>query len=125
MTTMRTMAILKSAAPVLASLDIERTVSFYCSRLGFSRVYVEPGVWGIVSRNQVQIHFWPCSEPHIAENTSCRVYVTGIDDLFAELNAHGVVHPNAPLQDRPWGSREFGVLDGDGNLITLAERAQA
>ena len=119
------MAILKSAAPVLASLDIERTVSFYCARLGFTRVYVESGVWGIVSRNEVQIHFWSCSEPHIAENTSCRVYVTGIDELFTELNAQGVVHPNAPLQDRPWGSREFGVLDGDGNLITFAERVHA
>jgi catechol 2,3-dioxygenase-like lactoylglutathione lyase family enzyme len=117
--------ILKSAAPVLASLDIERTVSFYCSRLGFTQVYVESGVWGIVARNEVQIHFWFCSERHIAENTSCRVYVTGIDELFTELNAQGVVHPSAPLQTRPWGSREFGVLDGDGNLITFAERVHA
>ncbi len=116
---------LKSAAPVLASLNIERTVSFYCSRLGFSRVYVEPGVWGIVSRDAVQIHFWPCSERHIAENTSCRVYVAGIDQFFAELEPQGVIHPNAPLENKPWGSREFGVLDPDGNLITFAERGNA
>ena len=116
---------LNRAAPVLASLDIERTVSFYCSKLGFARVYVEPGGWGIVSRDNVQIHFWPCQERHIAENTSCRVYVDGIDELFNELNAQGVVHPKAPLQDKPWGSREFGVLDEDGNLITFAERGHA
>ena len=114
--------ILKWAAPVLASLDIERTMSFYCERLGFSRVYADPGVWGIVSRDDVYIHFWACSEKHIAENTSCRVYVTGVDQFYAELQPQGVLHPNAPLQDKPWGSREFGVLDEDGNLITFAER---
>jgi hypothetical protein len=81
---------LNSAAPVLASLDIERTVSFYCSRLGFTRVYVDPGVWGIVTRDSVQIHFWPCSDKNVAENTSCRVYVSGIDALSSEFEASGV-----------------------------------
>jgi catechol 2,3-dioxygenase-like lactoylglutathione lyase family enzyme len=116
---------LTSAAPVLASLHIERTVSFYCTRLGFSRVYVDPGVWGIVSRDSIQIHFWPCHDKSFAENTSCRVYVRGIDALFAELQPQGVVHPNAPLAQKPWGSREFGVLDLDGNLIIFAERGHA
>ena len=113
---------LNSAAPVLASLDIERTVTFYCTRLGFARVHVDPGVWGIVSRDSVQIHFWPCLDKSIAESTSCRVYVSGIKALFAELQTQGVVHPKAPLAQKPWGSREFGVLDPDGNLITFAER---
>ena len=117
--------VLKWAAPILASLDIERTVSFYCSRLGFSRVYADQGVWGIVSRDDVYIHFWACSERHIAENTSCRVYVTEVDALYAEMQSRGVVHPNAPLQNKPWGAREFGVLDEDGNLITFAERRDA
>lgn len=114
--------ILKWAAPVLASLDIERTIAFYCSRLGFSCVYADPGVWGIVSRDDVYLHFWACSERHIAENTSCRVDVTEVDALYAAMQPLGVVHRNAPLQDKPWGSREFGVVDEDGNLITFAER---
>ena len=117
------MPTLNSAAPVLASLDIERSVTFYCTKLGFTRVYVEPLAWGIVARDNVQIHFWPCSERHIAENTSCRVYVIGIAALFEELDARGVVHPQAPLRDRPWGAREFGIQDEDGNFITFAERA--
>ena len=119
------MPTLDSVAPVLASLDIERTVSFYCSCLGFTRVYVDPGVWGIVARDSIQIHFWPCSDKIIAENTSCRVYVSGIDALFSELEPLGVVHPKASLEQKPWGSREFGVLDIDGNLITFAERGHA
>jgi hypothetical protein len=32
------------------------------------------------------------------------------------------VHPNAPLTNHRWGTREFGVLDQDNNLISLYER---
>jgi len=53
------------------------------------------------------------------------VYVAGIDDLFNELQSEGVIHPNAPLETKPWGSREFGILDPDGNLVTFAERGHA
>lgn len=110
-----------SATPVLASLDIERSVEFYCSQLGFAKVHVQQGTYGIVSRGAVQLHFWACTERHIAENTSCRVRVEGIAALFAQCAALGIVHPNAPLDTRPWGTREFGVLDPDGNLVTFAE----
>ena len=45
-----------------------------------------------------------------------------MDRLYVELDAQGVVHPSAPIEDKPWGSREFGILDPDGNLVTFAER---
>ena len=106
---------------MLASLDIERSVEFFCARLGFSRVHVQQGTYGVVSRGAVQLHFWACTERHVAECTSCRVRVEGIDSLFAECEAFGIVHPKAPLQTRPWGTREFGVLDPDGNLVTFAQ----
>jgi hypothetical protein len=32
-----------------------------------------------------------------------------------------IVHPNAPLREQPWGFREFGVIDRDGNLVTFFE----
>lgn len=114
-----------SATPVLASLDIERSVAFYCARLGFTTVHVQQGVYGIVTRGAVQLHFWACTERHIAENTGCRVRVEGIEALFAQCAAFGIVHPNAPLESRPWGTREFGVLDPDGNLVTFAEWNEA
>ena len=110
-----------SATPTLASLDIERSVEFFCSRLGFAKVFCEPGVYGIVSCGAVHIHFWACSERHIAENTSCRIRVQGVHELFSKCMAFGIVHPNAPLQTKPWGTKEFGVLDPDGNLVTFAE----
>jgi hypothetical protein len=114
-----------SAIPVLASMDIERSVDFFCSRLGFTKVLAEPGVCGIVASGPVQIHFWACTDRHLAENTSCRVSVKGIDGLFSSCLGSGIVHPNAPLKRTPWGTREFGILDLDGNLVTFCETGDA
>lgn len=110
-----------SATPTLASLDIERSVAFFCSKLGFIRVHGQQGQYGIVARGAVDIHFWACSEPHIAANTSCRVRVQGIDGLYAQCQAAGIVHPNGLLDAKPWGSTEFGILDPDLNLVTFCE----
>jgi len=114
-----------AATPVLASLDIERSVAFFCSGLGFSRLHAEQGVYGVVARGSVSIHFWACSDRRIAENTSCRVQVEGIDALHEACVALGIVHPDAPLEEKPWGSKEFGILDPDGNLVTFSEHLHA
>jgi catechol 2,3-dioxygenase-like lactoylglutathione lyase family enzyme len=111
-----------SAVPALASLDIRRSVDFFCSVLGFSEVHASQGEYGIVSHGSVEIHFWACSEPHIAANTSCRVQVEGIGALHAACQAAGAVHPAAPLGARPWGTTEFGALDPDKNLVTFFQR---
>lgn len=114
-----------AATPILASLDIERSVSFFTSKLGFTRVHVAQGEYGIVSNGPVQIHFWACNDRNIAEATACRVQVQGIEGLHAECEGHAIVHPNAPLAPKPWGTREFAILDPDGNLVTFYERTDA
>lgn len=114
-----------AATPVLASLDIGRTVAFYVERLGAVAVHAEQGVYGIVALGDIHLHFWACDDRRIAEATGCRVAVEGIDTLYLRCQAAGIVHPNAPLHDTAWGSREFAVLDGDGNLITFHQAMPA
>ena len=109
------------AVPVLASLDIEATQQFYATRLGFEPTATYPD-YGISVRDGIEVHFWLTDDPAAPSITSCRIDVTGIDALYAEMQAAGVVHPNGALQDQPWGMREFAVLDGDGNLIKFAQR---
>jgi hypothetical protein len=114
-----------SATPVLASLDIERTVGFFELQLGFTRLHVEQGVYGVVRRGAVNIHFWACNDKSIAEATGCRVRVSGIQGLYEHCRSVKIFHQNAPLESKPWGTLEFAVLDPDGNLITFCEYADA
>lgn len=111
---------LRRGIPVMAALDLQRTLSFY-QQLGFAEVFMGPASMA-VKRDDIEIHFWKCDDPEIPRHTSCRIEVEGIDALHAELEPHGILHPNGPLGDRPWGFREFAALDCDGNLLTFVER---
>lgn len=113
---------LRQVAAVLASLDIGRTVEFCEQRLGFTTV-AQHEDYVIFSRDEVSVHYWLCRDGYIARNTSCYVYVSEIRSLYAEYQAQGIIHPNGPLQQQPWGL-EFAVLDLDGNLYKFCEVAQ-
>lgn len=110
-----------ATTPVLASLDIERSVEFFVSKLGFTEVYAVQGQYGIVNNGAVHLHFWPCSDAEIPKATGCRVQVAGIEALYQKCRSLDIVHPNAPLEAKPWGNLEFAILDTDGNLITFHE----
>lgn len=114
---------LVAAVPVLASLDIQRSVDFFASRLGFTIHYASQGEYGIVSRGGVHIHFWACSDPMIPAATGCRVGVVNIEALNAHCVLEGIVHPNGALHATPWGNQEFAIIDPDHNLVTFFEPA--
>jgi hypothetical protein len=114
-----------AATPVLASLDIVRSIQFFVSQLSFTEIYAEQGAYGIVSSGKVNIHFWACSDASIPKATGCRVQVTEIMELFEHCHRIGIVHPNAPLKETPWGNLEFAILDPDNNLVTFHEPVAA
>lgn len=113
-----------SAIPVLPSLDIDASVSFYKEKLGFSLAFQYPDYAG-VQRGPVQIHFWRCQDPAIPKMTSCRINLRGVDALYEAAQQQGVVHPNGSLSDKPWGFREFTALDLCGNAIVFAEARES
>lgn len=110
-----------ASIPKLASLDIDRSLTFF-RRLGFKQ-HGSFSDYGIIQRDGVQIHFWLCDDPRIPKETACRITVEGIDELFEEFSGYGVIHPNGSLSSKPWGVREFSIMDIDGNLLTFQESA--
>ena len=119
------------AVPALPVSDERRAVAFFERALGFEELRHGGEGLGIVRRDEVELHVWvadgsaPGTERALAGSASCRIEVTGVDELYAHCQQLAVVHPNAPLRDQWWGTREFSVLDPDNNLITLYERVPA
>lgn len=109
---------LTSTIPVLASLDLNASVAFYVERLGFAEA-ARYDDYAIVRRDGCEIHFWACSERHIAENTSCYVRVGDAQSLYEELSHKGV--QMEPPVVRPWGMKECHVIDPHGNLLKFGE----
>ena len=112
---------LKFAIPVLASLNIDKTVTFYKEKLGFNKIGWKDKNYAVIGRDKVEIHFWKCNNKIHPENTSCYIQVEDVDELYEEMKIAGVVHPNGPLQNQPWGMREFAILDEDGNMIKFGQ----
>jgi catechol 2,3-dioxygenase-like lactoylglutathione lyase family enzyme len=106
--------------PVLPALDLEASLAFYETKLGFRR-HIESDDYAGVERDGVQIHLWLCDDRNLAEHTSCRINMTGIDTLYALCRDRSVVHPDAALEEKPWGFREFSVVDPSGNRVIFAE----
>lgn len=106
--------------PVLPSLDLEATLDFYESKLGFRR-HIESEDYAGVERDGVQLHFWLCRDATVPATTTCRINVTGVDALRAACLAGVEVGEVAQPEARPWGFREFSVTDPSGNVVVLAE----
>jgi catechol 2,3-dioxygenase-like lactoylglutathione lyase family enzyme len=117
----------RSAVPAMPVSDERRAVAFYEEALGLTELKDGDTGLGILRRDAVELHVWVAdgsgkgAERHLAGSASCRIEVTGVDALYAHCRQLGVVHPNAALDEKPWGTREFGILDPDGNLIALYE----
>lgn len=114
--------LLTQAQPVLPVRDLPAALAFYAGRLGFEGVMVdspEDPRYAALRRDGVEIHLqWhDAAEWERIERPSIRFLVQGVDALHAELRGRGAPITGAAPRDTPWGTREFGVYDPDGNAL--------
>ncbi|MDX2141666.1 MAG: VOC family protein [Chloroflexota bacterium] len=110
-----------SITPELPSLDLNRTRTFYKTKLGFKTVS-QYHDYAIFARDGVWINYVLCDDAEAPKNASCYIYIDDANSLYAELQPHGVIHPHGALADKPYGVREFSVLDDNGCLLKFGQR---
>jgi hypothetical protein len=108
----------ESVAPIVPVVDLDAALDRY-RLLGFdARAYEGPERYGFVDRGSVSMHLteWAEHDP-LTTASSVYLYVSDADALYAEWaaleNLGGRLHP---LQDTPYGLREFAYVDPDGTL---------
>ena len=111
--------------PKLPMRDKIRTRDFYVNQLGF-HVYGSENHEGylMVEKDTIQIHFFLFKELNPKTNYG-QVYIRtdDIDAYYKKLLALTTsIHPNGKLEIKPWGQKEFSVLDPDTNLLTFGQR---
>jgi hypothetical protein len=104
--------------PELPLTDVPAGVAHYRDLLGFSVNYQQNDI-GVLDRDVVRLLLIARTERHTGIS-SCYVYVRDADALHAELVAKGANVQGDPVS-RPWGLREFRVLDPEGNQITFGQ----
>jgi catechol 2,3-dioxygenase-like lactoylglutathione lyase family enzyme len=130
---------LGTTIPALPARDVPASTAFYVERLGFTLLHTD-GHFSVLQRDDARIHLWESAdtswrgrddlaarpvisgaESFLAGTASCRIEVEGIDELYVEMDAAGVLHgvSGAGAQDTDFGTREFHVGDLDGNLLSF------
>ena len=110
--------------PKLPMRDKAVTKDYYVNKLGF-QLFGDKDFDGylIVHKDNVQIHFFEFKELDPKENYG-RVYIrtNDFDNLYQSFLDNKIdIHPNGKLQTKPWGQKEFSMLDPDSNLLTFGQ----
>ncbi len=110
--------------PKLPMRDKAVTRDYYISKLGFSEFGdADYDGYLMVQKDHIQLHFFEFKALDPKENYG-QVYIrtNNIDQLYQSfLDKKLKIHPAAPLQLKPWGQKEFAILDPDNNLLTFGE----
>ncbi|MBH1960185.1 MAG: VOC family protein [Flavobacteriia bacterium] len=110
--------------PKLPMRDKIVTQDYYVNQLGFQNIGItDYDGYLMLKKDEVEIHFFEFQELDIKENYG-QIYLrtNNIEELYEDLlNQNVQIHPNAPLQIKPWGQKEFSLLDPDYNLLTFGQ----
>jgi hypothetical protein len=110
--------------PKLPMRNKKVTRDYYINTLGF----IEFGSadfegYLMLQKDQIQIHFFEFKTLEPKENYG-QVYIRtqNIDNFYQTLLDNKTrIHPNGLLELKPWGQKEFSILDPDNNLLTFGE----
>lgn len=108
------------AVPVLNVTNFTDAIDFYTRVLGFEKVF-EIGEYSGLALGGIEIHVNGELDEWSSLPTSARINVHGIDAYHEKVRALGSIKPDEPLQDMPFGVRQFSILDPAGNRITFCE----
>jgi uncharacterized glyoxalase superfamily protein PhnB len=107
-------------APELPASDLKMSIEFYGRKLGFRTAVVLPDhAYAIVERDSVAIHLF---EDHTNKSIPIGVHIFTPDlgAVYAEISERGAVF-SQQITKKPWGNREFRVLDPFGNELKFSE----
>ncbi len=112
------------AIPILPCRSMSATVAFY-RRLGFEGgPHVFNSDYAILRRGAVELHFFTHNTLVPAQSSAgCYIRVLDVESIYRSFSSSQLPHAGIPrmdtLEDKPWGLREFAVVDPDGNLLRI------
>jgi len=115
---------IESIIPKLPSRNLAATKSFY-EKLGFTQTGGNYPDYLMMTRDNLEIHFFLFPDLDVSQNYGmCYVRVKNIDALYAAFQKAGIDFPDSRmLKQKPWGQKEFSIIDTEANLLTFGEGA--
>jgi catechol 2,3-dioxygenase-like lactoylglutathione lyase family enzyme len=117
------------AIPILPCSSINATTEFY-HRLGFEGgAHALNSDYAILLRGTLELHFFTHKELVPANSfAGCYLRVLNVEDIYTACLINNLpktgIPRMEPLEDKPWGLREFAIDDPDGNLLRIGQPIQ-
>jgi predicted enzyme related to lactoylglutathione lyase len=117
-------AIVKRISPMLATDNMDETILFYQTVLGFKTMMTSPE-YAIVERDGLTIHLQKAEDEEtmkcMREHTEVYIEVSGIHDLWEHVKTFKSRYRVRDLFDREYGMTEFHIADPHGCLVFVGE----
>lgn len=110
--------------PKLPMRNKQATLLYYTEQLGFTPFgSVNFDGYLMLEKDNIQIHFFEFKNLNPLENYGQVYFRTkNIEKVYqALIDKNVAIHPNGKLESKPWGVKEFSLLDPDNNLLTFGE----
>jgi catechol 2,3-dioxygenase-like lactoylglutathione lyase family enzyme len=105
----------------LSVSDLKEAIAFYEKTLGLNKKYEYSSYAGFQCGGvEVGLTVVKKKKGHIAGAPSIQFLVDNVDAVYEELRKKGVDFVRSP-HDEPWGGREAGFLDPDGNPLEVVQ----
>lgn len=117
------------AIPTLPCRRVDVTTAFY-RKLGFEGGAHEfNSEYAILRRGAIELHFFTHKALIPAESAAgCYIRVLDVQRVYQDCAAAALPATGIPRMDRlehkPWGLREFAIVDPDGNLLRIGQIIQ-
>lgn len=117
-------SVVKRISPMLAVADMDQTLDFYTSLLGFS-VTMQSPEYSIIERDGATIHFMMAADESVMQavrgHTEIYIEVDDIQTLWEHVDAHRGPHKIRDLFDQPYGMTEFHIGDPNDCLVFVGQ----
>lgn len=107
--------------PMFQTLDMDRTIAWYESVLGFQCVARQEDTWCRLERDGVALMF--TFNDHLGEPHASATQYIETDDVMALWNGiKGQVTAEWGPEEYPYGMLEFAIRDPNGYLLSFGQR---
>jgi catechol 2,3-dioxygenase-like lactoylglutathione lyase family enzyme len=118
----------RSAIAQLRTTDLARSIRFYTEVLGLELAFEYEGFYAGLRAGAQMIHLKHVDTPdpsitHVAAGEHLHLYLETDDPaaLADAIAARGVALVK-PLQETPWGTREFVIRDDQGHTLYFGQQ---
>jgi uncharacterized glyoxalase superfamily protein PhnB len=112
----------EEATPILAVEELKSAIDYYKTVLGFELAWTwgEPAYLAGLCRERVTMHLGQQGQAGPPGPSNVYFSLRGVDAYYARLREAGA-EILVPIEDRPYGMRDFAMRDPSGNTLNFGE----